>query len=373
MSTDPIHADAVHHTARLVATVPLPLGSARADAVQLLPWSGRLLLVQHGDEELAVAEIGGAGAQFRFPAPWPRRFGGATVSPGGDVAVFSGVHSVQAVDRTGEVLWELPHGCWATATCVWTRAPLASYRDDPRHQNPDQGSAAFSVDGKTVWVHVRQYAEGRRPYEEWLVLDAADGEVLCRAETMTVGAGSVHFPHPDPACMGLSIAQGDDDAPVLWGRRDGRSLAVARAEGEILQSVSPSGRHFLCTDPGQWALYLHDAADGEQLRRVDARAVLPPVPGDDMARWDYEGAYPYEDGAVVSTEEYAEVPRHWLVDPRSMSVRGRIAYPVPVAGSPRSAGPGMWCTVAGQDAAVHLWRLADEAGEVGEAGEEIRS
>jgi hypothetical protein len=242
------------------------------------------------------------------------------------------------------------------------QAPLASYEDDPRHQRPDQGSAAFSADGKTVWAHIRRYAEGR-PYEEWLVLDAADGAVLSRAETMTLGAGSVHFPHPAPACMGLTVGQGDDNAPVLWGRRDGATLTVVRAEGEILQSVSPSGGHFLCTDPGQWALYLHDAADGRQLRRVDARAVLPPGPGDDMARWDYE------DGVVVSTEEYAKTPRHWLVDPRSMRVRGRISYPRPVAGSPRSAGPGMWWTVAGDNASVNLWRLdgqqEDESGDRG--------
>ncbi|MEU6988593.1 hypothetical protein ABZ946_35180 [Streptomyces sp. NPDC046324] len=358
MSTGPLRTHAMHHIARLVATVPLPLGPSRADALRLLHWPGRRLLVQQGDEELAAVEVGGAGSEFRIPAPWPRRFGGATVSPGGDVGVYSGVHGVRAVDRAGRVLWEVPHGCWAIATCVWTGASLASYADDPRHQRPDRGSAAFSADGKTVWAHIRQYAGGR-PYEEWLVLDAGDGTVLSRVQTRTVGAGSVHFTHPEPSFMGLALGQGDDDSPVLWGRRDGAVLTVERIEGEILQSVSPSGGHFLCTDPGQWALYLHDAADGRELRRLDARAVLPPVPGDDMARWGYEGAYPYEDGVVVSSEEYADTPRHWLVDPRSMAVRGRIAYPLSVVGGPRSAGPGMWWTVAGNDASVHLWSLDD--------------
>jgi hypothetical protein len=50
-------------------------------------------------------------------------------------------------------------------------------------------------------------------------------------------------------------------------------------------------------------------------------------------------------------------------------VRGRISYPRPVAGSPRSAGPGMWWTVAGDNASVNLWRLdgqqEDESGDRG--------
>lgn len=362
MPTDPIHEDAVQHPARLVATVPAPLGAAGADAPEVLHWPGRRLLVQHADDEVAVVDLGEEGEarqEFRFPAPWPRPFGRVTVSPGGDIAVFSGVHGVRAVDRGGDVLWEIQHGCWATAVCAWTRAPFPEYADDPRHHHADRGSAAFSADGKLVWAHVRHYSDNRAD-EEWLVVNAADGVVLGRAKTMTVGSGSLHFPHPSAEYMGLTVGEGDDDSPVLWGHWDGTTLAVERLEGEIFQAVSPSGRHFLCTDPGQWALYLHEATDGTELRQLDAREAVPPVPGDDMARWDYEGAYPYEEGAVVSTEEYAEVPRHWLVNPRSMSVRGLVTYPLPVAGSPRSAGAGMWHTVAKDKASVHLWCLADE-------------
>lgn len=43
-----------------------------------------------------------------------------------------------------------------------------------------------------------------------------------------------------------------------------------------------------------------------------------------------------------------------------MSVRGQVAYPLPVSGSPRSAGPGLWYTVAKDNTSIHLWRLADE-------------
>ncbi len=56
------------------------------------------------------------GEEFRFPAPWLRPFGDVTVSPAGDLAVFSGVHAVRAMDRTGKVYWELVHGCWSAAS-----------------------------------------------------------------------------------------------------------------------------------------------------------------------------------------------------------------------------------------------------------------
>ncbi|WP_338694775.1 hypothetical protein V2W30_07880 [Streptomyces sp. Q6] len=365
MPTDPIHAVAEQHTARLVAAVPVPLGPTRADALHLLTWPGHRLLVQHEDERLAVRDLGdldgpeGAGPEIRFRTPWPRRTGQATVSPTGDIAVFSGVHDVRAVDRAGAVLWQLPHGCWATPDCAWTDAPYSAYADDARHGTPDRGSAAFSADGKLVWAHVRQYTDGR-PDEQWLVLDAADGQVLGRAHTMTVGSASEHLPHPDPAYMGLTVGEGHEDSPALWGHWDGTALTVERIEGELLQSVAPSGRYVLGTDPGQWALYLHEATDGSEVRRLNARDAVPPAPEEAMARWDYAGAYPYEDGVVVGTEEHAAAPRHWLVDPRDLSVRGQIAYPSPVTGSPRPAGPGQWYTLTADHGTLHLWTLPDK-------------
>ncbi|MFE8968256.1 hypothetical protein ACFYMR_11530 [Streptomyces albogriseolus] len=78
-----------------------------------------------------------------------------------------------------------------------------------------------------------------------------------------------------------------------------------------------------------------------------------------MARWDHEGAYPYEDGAVVSTDGHTTAPRHWLVDPGTLALRGRIVYSLPVTGSPWPAGPGLWATLAEDRTAVHLWSLTD--------------
>ncbi|MEU0830707.1 hypothetical protein [Streptomyces sp. NPDC005969] len=344
-------------TARLVSTVAAPLDPASADAPQVLHWPGRRLLVQRGDTELAVRDLDGEGTEVRFPAPWPRRYGSVTVSPTGDVAVFAGAHALRAVDATGAVRWELRHGCWSSAKCTQAHASFSEYADDHHHAHADSGSVAFSSDGKLLWAHIRTYVEGDIE-EEWLILDPVDGTVLTRAATMTVGSGSLHFPHPNPAYMGLTVAEGEEDSPVLWGHWDGAKLTVQRFVEEVLLAVSPTGEHFLTTDPGQWALYLHRAEDGMELRHLNAEEAVPPPSGegDDRICWDYEAAaFPYDDTAVVGTEHYAQVPRHWLVDVRGMILRGEIAYPFPVSGSPRSAGDGTWYTVSADRTSLHLW------------------
>lgn len=345
--------------ARLVATVAAPLDPASADAPQVLHWPGRRLLVQRGDTELAVRDLDGEGMEVFFPAPWPRQYGSVAVSPAGDVAVFAGVHALRAVDSTGAVRWEVRHGCWSAAVCTEAHSSFSEYADDYHHSHADSGSAAFSPDGTLLWAHIRNGAE-HDVEEEWLILDPADGTVLTRAETMTVGSGSLHFPHPNPAYMGLTVGEGEEDSPVLWGHWDGAKLTVQRFDEEVLLAVSPSGEHFLTADLGQGTLYLHRADDGMELRHLDAEeAVSPPSnEDDDRVRWDYEAAaFPYDGTAVVGTEDYPEDHRHWLVDARTMAMRGQVAYPFPVSGSPRSAGQGAWYTVSKDQTSVHLWNL----------------
>jgi hypothetical protein len=359
MPNDASHGAPAQIAARLVATAAAPLDSASADAPQVLHWPGRRLLVQRGDTELAVRDLDGEGTEVRFPAPWPRRYGSATVSPTGDLTVFAGVHALRAVDSTGAMRWEIRHGCWSSALCTKAHASFSEYADDYHHGHADSGSVAFSSDGKLLWAHIRNRA-GRDINEEWLILDPADGTVLTRADTMTVGAGSIHFPHPNPAYMGLTVGEGEESSPVLWGHWDGANLTVQRFVEEVLLAVSPSGEHFLTTDLGQWTLYLHRAKDGSELRHLDAdEAVpLPSSSNDDRVRWDYEAAaFPYEDTAVVGTEGYGEDPRHWLVDSHTMALRGQIAYPFPVSGPPRSAGQAAWYTGSKDQTTLHLWSL----------------
>ncbi|MEU5646586.1 hypothetical protein [Streptomyces milbemycinicus] len=335
MPNDALRGGAAQVAARLVATATAPLDPASADAPQVLHWPGRRLLVRRGDTELAVRDLDGEGMEVRFPAPWPRRFGSVTVSPTGDVAVFAGAHALRAVDSTGAVRWEIRHGCWSPAVCTVAHASFAEYAVDYHHTHADSGSAVFSSDGKLLWAHVRNRAE-HGFNEEWLILDPADGTVLARAGTTTVGSGSVHFPHPNPAYMGLTVLVDEENSSVLWGHWDGTNLTVQRFVEEALLAVSPSGEYFVTMDSGQWALYLHRAEDGMELRRLDATKAVPHSASadDDRVRWDYEAAaFPHDDTAVVGAKYSAEDPSHWLVDPRTMALRGRIAYPFPVSGT----------------------------------------
>ncbi|MFF7881624.1 hypothetical protein ACH40F_17205 [Streptomyces sp. NPDC020794] len=201
-----------------------------------------------------------------------------------------------------------------------------------------------------------------------MVLDTTDGKVLARVATMTVASGSEHTPHPDPTRMGLSIGEGEEGSPVLWGRWDGQRLTTEHLGIErILLGASPSGRHLLTVPVGQWSLSLHQAEDGSVLRELDAKDTVPVhsrSAGEGRVYWDYEAAFVDEDTIVAGTSEcdgqYGTV-RHWLVDVRGMTLRGEILHPFPVSGPARSAGDGTWYTVSEDGASVHLWRLAEDS------------
>ncbi|MET7380595.1 hypothetical protein ABZT08_17540 [Streptomyces sp. NPDC005526] len=359
--------------ARLVKTVAAPLDPASADAPKVLQRPGRRLLVQRGDTEVVAFDLdvpsAGRAAEVRFPAPWPRRFGTVTVSPKLDTAVFAGVHAVRSVDATGSTRWEVRHGCWS-ADCSLTHVSFDEYAHDEEHFYADGGSVAVSADGELVWAHVlgprgsdSATQDGR---EQWMVLDATDGRILGRVDTLTVASCSEHTPHPDPAQMGLSIGEGEEGSPALWGRWDGQRLNVEQIGIErVLLAVSPSGRHVLSVPLGQWSLTLHRVEDGSLLRELDAEDAVPAHPGstsEDRVYWDSEAAFVDEDTVVAGTSECDAqygTTRHWLVDTREMTLRGEIVYPFPVSGPARSAGDGTWYTVSADATSVHLWQLTE--------------
>ncbi|MFE2090025.1 hypothetical protein [Streptomyces sp. NPDC059460] len=359
-------------TARLVATFTAPLDRERdaAYAPSVLRWPDRRLLIQRGDAEaVAVGLDDGAVPRTRFPAPWPRRFGTFTVAPDGDLAVFSGVHAVRAVDPAGVVRWEVRHGCWEGG-CRALHESYEEYADDKAHLYADSGSAVFSADGSLVWAHVRGPVASAGPdpeaLDEWLVIDAADGRVLGRADAETVAAGSEHVPHPDPAQMGLSVGEGQDGAPLLWGRWDGVELSVEQfgEQERILTSVSPTGEYFLTVAHDLDSLALHRVADGEVVAELHTEDAVPRHPDADPddceadeVMWDYECGFLDRETAITSTdqeEEFGPV-RHWLLETAGMRPVGQIAYPFRVCGTPTALGDGTWYTVSRDGNALHVW------------------
>ncbi|MFD6999512.1 hypothetical protein ACFWA5_25350 [Streptomyces mirabilis] len=369
-------------SARLVTTLAGPLESATAGfpGERCLP--GRTLILQSDDTQLAAydlaAALAGEASVARFPLPWPRRFGTCTVSPGLDVAVFAGVHAVRAVDRRGATLWEVRHGCWE-GSCQEMHASFDEYGEHGEHTDSrghlyaDSGSVVFSADGKLVWAHVRgPLAAGSGDpdvIEEWLVLDAADGTVLGQADTQTVAAGSGHVSHPDPGQMGLSVGEGQDGAPLLWGRWDGERLSVERIDDDrCLLAVSPSGEHFLTVTHYQELLSLHRVEDGSVVSELDAEEVIPDHPALDPdddepeVHWDYYGGFLDEHTVIAGTTEADEeygTGRHWLVDVRDMRLLGEVTYPFPTSGVPNTLGDGSWYTIAEDTKELQVWRLAD--------------
>ncbi|MFD6971556.1 hypothetical protein [Streptomyces sp. NPDC059979] len=372
-------------SARLVTTIVAPFPFSRADdapTVESLPGGRRL--VQRGDEEVVVRELGRTGtarertgaasegvSEVRFPAPWPSRFGGYAVAPAGDLVVFAGLHALRAVDPAGKVRWEIRHRCWA-------RCPghdgFDEYAGDPGHRSGSSGSAGFSADGTLVWAHVPgplaqepSVREGR--VEEWLVIDARDGRVLARADTRTSAAGSVHVPHPDPSRMGLTIGEGQDGSHVRWGCWDGRALTVDGFgdEDRVLMAVSPSGDRMLTVTHDQDTLAVHRVADASVASELRAD-VLPghpdADPDDEDAEvfFDHEGGFVDEGRAVVGTvesdEEFGD-GRHWIwiVGLTGIPSARRLTYPFPMSGLPRATGDGTWFTTSATENAVHVWGL----------------
>ncbi|MGW1606072.1 hypothetical protein [Streptomyces eurythermus] len=362
--------------ARLVADVPAPLPPAEADHPELLGLPGRRLLAQRGEDALLAQRLDDAfapvGEPVRVPAPWPRWRGTWAVAPDASLAVFAGVHAVRAVEPSGRTRWEVRHGCWCGA-CRESHGSYEEYGDRADHRYPDGGSAGFSADGAFVWAHIRGPLAAGEPdpeaLDEWVLLDAADGRLLARADARAAAAGSFHLPHPsDPGRMGLSIGEGQDGAPLRWGRWDGRELTVAYVEGDLaLVGVSPSGERLLTVTHDQDVLAVRDTG-GAVLDGLEweAETAIPRHPGAEpendeaLPYWDWAGGFLDETTLLGSTvegdEEWGE-GRHWLVDTAGERTPVEIVYPLPVGHRPPTAlGGGMWVTQAEPGEGLYVWR-----------------
>ncbi|GLZ81721.1 hypothetical protein Afil01_65280 [Actinorhabdospora filicis] len=295
-----------------------------------------------------AALLAGDAPAFEIAPPWPdRHVHDVALSPAGDRVAVAGTHALRVTSTSGEPLWELPHACWARCG---ERHASADYADDSRHRYPDGGSAAFSPDGALLWAHVR--ADGG---EEWLVLDAATGDVLARHALDTYAHGSHHLSLPDGSML-LCVGEGQDGVPVYFGAyRDGlvaREVSVDR----VPLDVSPSGTLVMTVAHYEESLSVHRPGEAEPLMECLAEDHFPSG-GEDRAQWRYVGGFLSEDTVISSgNEDDVELgpDRHRLVDTESGAVT-EVAYDREVTGRPVPLGDGLWAT--GVAAGTAVWRL----------------
>ncbi|MGK5553742.1 hypothetical protein ACSNOI_19185 [Actinomadura kijaniata] len=327
--------------ARLVASARLPGAEGRHHPPDL---EGRRVLLVDGDV-LAVYDLeelfrGRAEPAAAFPFPWPGwTRGGHSVSPDGAFAVLSGQRSVRAVTAGGGTLWEHRHPCWDAEDGH-------PHADDAQVcPGTESGFCRITADGSAVWAHVPHggdEAEG----EEWLVLDAGTGTVLARAALDTVASGSEHLAHPDGLHMGLSVGEGEDRAPVFWGRWDGVELTVRLLDdGRYLADARADA--FLTVAHEGDDIVLHRFPDGGGTARLPAGTVPPHAPGA-HPYWDFGCGHVDADHVIASTagcDRGLGPERHWLLDAATLIRRSDpVAYPGDVTGPPRPLGDGTWLT-----------------------------
>jgi hypothetical protein len=348
-------------TAQPVAAVSLP-AACEGPLTPGLP--GRRLVITRTDTTLAVYDLdhpaaGDHAPLVAFPAPWPRGASGVdAVAPGLDLAVFAGLHALRGVTPDGVTRWEIPHGCWG---CEGFHETADEYAGENDHKYPDQGSACFGADGRTVRAHVRE-PRGESGPETWLVIDPVDGTVVARAGTETYAAGSHHLPHPDPAVMGLAVGEGQDGSPALWGRLTDGVLHVERLPGDdrVLVAAGPGGRTFLARGHGQGQeLTVHRMADHAVLGTILADLLAP---ADPAARWGFRCGLLDDRTLVAGTSEHGYGTtgvRHWFIDVETLEVRGPIRYPAAADPGPHpiGLGDGSWLTMTPGGEDVQVWRL----------------
>ncbi|MFE9206982.1 hypothetical protein [Micromonospora sp. NPDC007230] len=355
---------------RVPANAPRVPGFSRtADTPAVQRWPHRRLVVIRQDNELLAYDldrlVAGDGAPAaRFPAPWPRGAGGIdAVSPTLDLAVFSGQHALHAIDAAGRLRWRVRHACWVPY-CSSLHDSYAEYAGSEEHRHPDSGSCWISADGSTVWAHVRTpLPDDVEPEfdEEWLVLDAVDGRILGRAPTGTAAAGSHHIAHPDPGQMGLSVGEGQDGAPLRWGRWDGARLTVTPIgdDDRCLVDVSPCGTRLLTIAHWGREPAIHRLPDGAVTHEVADYQLSPHLEAlsdaEEEPFWGYQCGFVDERTVVASTMEGNGHTRHWLIDTARGDVLGQVEYPLPVSEDPMALGDGTWLTCGEDPFQLLLW------------------
>jgi hypothetical protein len=150
--------------------------------------------------------------------------------------------------------------------------------------------------------------------------------------------------------MGLSVGEGQDGAPTLFGRWDGTELRMAQLDGDdrALIGIGPGGRTFVTLG--------HDDPQELTVHRMAGFDVQGTVLADDLEEQSaWEPGYGVVDDRTVVASTGS---RHWLIDVDTLEVRGPLRYPAETGEIPAGFGDGTWLTTIPGTYDVSVWRVA---------------
>ncbi|MFF8098751.1 hypothetical protein ACF07S_02965 [Streptomyces sp. NPDC016640] len=203
-----------------------------------------------------------------------------------------------------------------------------------------------------------------------------DGQELEAYDLHEVFAGerapAVVFPHPWPGWNhGVHSVSPDGTFAVCSGQCAVRAVGTG---GETLWEYrhgcwgpEPGHAHTgdeqeVCRGPEHGSCRISD--DG---RLVWAHVVAEPEPGgdEDETCWDYACGFVDADTVIASTadsDEDRDRARHWLLDARTLRIRGVVAYPAgPDDSYVRPLGDGTWLTYDDGSETLSRWAGAAPA------------
>ncbi|MEU9851668.1 hypothetical protein [Streptomyces sp. NPDC047974] len=260
---------------------------------------------------------------------------GSAVRPDLARVVYTTLHRVVCLDRSGDLLWESEF------------AP----RSDVRHGH--RPGCALSLDGRTVWVYRPDAMAGRADADQWVLHDAESGAVLARREVRTAGHGGFHHVHPVDGSVYLDIGEGQDGTVVLRGVPGGDGDVDVDVEfteypwpDRCLIALSPGGEQFMTVDHAQADVAFHRHPGGEVLLALPVEA-FGYDPDETVVEWS--GGYLTPDTAVVTLAGETEDGEDWYrfhlvdvstgtVDSEPLAVEAAHSYDI------HPLGDGSWLT-----------------------------
>ncbi|MFJ9457524.1 hypothetical protein ACIRST_20855 [Kitasatospora sp. NPDC101447] len=350
-------------TPRLVAKYAIP---DRDGAHTYLDPTGPVPRLEvRSPESLRIYELREqAELRAEFPAPTPNRWSRQWVAPDLSFAVFGAGTEYVAVAPDGTRLWQQPYGTWEVSR--W------GYLDF-------SGSAGGADRELRIWLRL---PSGLSDSTLFLTLDAA-GAVLARSVLPCGGYErfvSLLWDENDEV-SGVTVAGGQAAATHFEARWESGGIVLGRqlppGRGDLLRNereyLGADSRNARCmtVDRRRQDVSWHSLPSYRVTATLGLSDFPAPGTGDCSVHNDpqistFSGFVdddtamvtlynPYDEAAVyVFGHERWREHSHWLADPATGALHGRIEYPMAEVDTVMPVGDGTWITEEWD--AVYRWR-----------------